>query len=132
MPMPESKTSDVLLQIQSAWQEAQAQLAMLREQVEHTTELAQAKVQSNLLARALDKAYRDLGAAVWVEVTKGKMALPNSLVSVRKALEGVTQEIRTQNESIDALLAEGEEAAARSKQKAGSASKAVASSSKRR
>ena len=130
--MAEPKPSDVVKQIQQAWNEAQAQLSVLREQVEHATALAQAKVTSNLGERDLDRAYRDLGEAVWAEVSKGKMQLPASLTSVRKALEAVTTKIQAQNGSINDLLDEGADIARRLQEKMAHASKGVASLNKKR
>jgi predicted nucleic acid-binding Zn-ribbon protein len=130
--MAEPKPSDVVKQIQQAWNEAQAQLSVLREQVEHATALAQAKVSSNLGERDLDRAYRDLGEAVWAEVSKGKMQLPATLSSVRKALEAVTTKIQAQNASINDLLAEGADIAKRLQEKMAHASKGVASLNKKR
>ncbi|MFZ5440610.1 MAG: hypothetical protein ACOZQL_11420 [Myxococcota bacterium] len=127
-----NQQSEVLRQIQAAWDEAQAQLAVLREQVEHASSIAQAKVSSNMLERDLDRAYRDLGEAVWAEVSKGKLALPSNLSSVRKSLEAVTQKIRAQNASINDLLAEGAEIAKRLQEKMASASKGVAGHAKKR
>lgn len=124
--------NDVVRQIQEAWAEAQAQLAVLREQVEHATAMAQAKVGSNMLERDLDRAYRDLGEAVWAEVSKGKLQLPSNLSSIRKLLEGVTQKIRVQNASINDLLAEGAEVAKRLQEKMSAASKGVAGAKKTR
>ncbi len=121
-----------LQQIQQAWAEAQAQLSILREQVEYATKMAQAKVGSNVLDRDLDRAYRDLGEAVWAEVSKGKLQLPSNLVTVRKLLEGVTQKIRVQNASINDLLAEGAEVAKRLQEKISAASKGVAGAAKKR
>ena len=130
--MADPRQTDVVKQIQAAWDEAQAQLVILREQVEHTTAMAQAKVQSNLLERDLDRAYRDLGEAVWAEVSKGKLALPAHIANVKKALEQVTVRIQAQNASINDLLAEGAEIAKRLEQKMRIASKAVAQQAKRK
>ncbi len=129
---PPSQNQQTLQQIQAAWQEAQAQLAVLREQVEYAASMAQAKVGSNMLDRDLDRAYRDLGEAVWAEVSKGKLQLPQNLTSVRKLLEGVTQKIRAQNASINDLLAEGAEIAKRLQEKITAASKGVAGGAKKR
>lgn len=130
--MPPSPNDAVLKQIQAAWDEAQAQLRALREQVDHLNEVAQAKVSSNLLERDMDRAYRDLGEAVWAEVSKGRMQLGNSLANVKKALEVVTQKIQAQNASINDLLAEGAEVAKRLQEKMSAASKSVAPPPKRR
>jgi hypothetical protein len=126
------KQSDVIKQIQAAWDEAQAQLTLLREQVEHATTMAQAKVQSNMNERDLDRAYRELGEAVWAEVSKGKLQLPANLSSVKKSLEAVTNKIRAQNASINDLLQEGADIAKRLQEKMSSASKGVAGPQKRR
>jgi hypothetical protein len=126
------KQTEVIKQIQAAWDEAQAQLTLLREQVEHATAMAQAKVQSNLHQRELDKAYRDLGEAVWAEVSKGKLQLPPSLSTVKKSLEVVTNKIRAQNASINDLLSEGADLAKRLQEKMATASKGVAAPPKKR
>ena len=126
------QNQEMLRQIQAAWEEAQAQLHVLKSQVEHAAAMAQAKVGSNMLDRDLDRAYRDLGEAVWAEVSKGKLQLPQNLGTVRKLLEGVTQKIRTQNNSINDLLAEGADIAKRLQEKMSAASKGVAGTPKKR
>jgi hypothetical protein len=126
------QNNETLRQIQAAWEEAQAQLHVLKSQVEHAAAMAQAKVGSNMLDRDLDRAYRDLGEAVWAEVSKGKLQLPQNLGTVRKLLEGVTQKIRTQNNSINDLLAEGADIAKRLQEKMSAASKGVAGGQKKR
>ena len=126
------QNQEMLRQIQAAWEEAQAQLHVLKSQVEHAAAMAQAKVGSNMLDRDLDRAYRDLGEAVWAEVSKGKLQLPQNLGTVRKLLEGVTQKIRTQNNSINDLLAEGADIAKRLQEKMSAASKGVAGAPKKR
>ena len=126
------QNAEMLRQIQAAWEEAQAQLHVLKSQVEHAAAMAQAKVGSNMLDRDLDRAYRDLGEAVWAEVSKGKLVLPANLTAVRKLLEGVTQKIRTQNNSINDLLAEGADIAKRLQEKMSAASKGVAGAPKKR
>jgi septal ring factor EnvC (AmiA/AmiB activator) len=132
MPPPPTTNDATLKQIQAAWDEAQAQLAHLKEQVEHLNQVAQAKVASNLLERDMDRAYRDLGEAVWAEVSKGRMQLGSSLGAVKKALEVVTQKIQAQNASINDLLAEGADVARRLQEKISTASKSVAPPPKRR
>jgi hypothetical protein len=129
---PSSQQSETLKQIQQAWDEAQGQLALLREQVEHASAMAQAKVSSNMNERDLDRAYRELGEAVWAEVSKGKLQLPAGLSPVKKALDQVTQKIRAQNASINDLLAEGADIAKRLQEKMAHASKAVAHPPKKR
>ena len=126
------QNNETLKQIQAAWEEAQAQLHVLKSQVEHAAAMAQAKVGSNMLDRDLDRAYRDLGEAVWAEVSKGKLQLPQNLTTVRKLLEGVTQRIRNQNNSINDLLAEGADIAKRLQEKMSAASKGVAGAPKKR
>jgi hypothetical protein len=123
---------DTLKQIQAAWDEAQAQLVALRKQVVQATEMARAKVSMNLLERDLDRAYRDLGEAVWAEVSKGKLTLSPSLSGVKKALEQVTRRIQEQNATINDLLSEGAEIAKVLQEKMTSPSKTVAAAAKKK
>ena len=127
-PNPQTET---LRQIQAAWEQAQGQVADLRAQVEHMASLAQAKVAQNTLERDLDRAFRDLGEAVWANVSKGKLQLPPAFVSVMKALESVTRKIQEQNASINDLLAEGNEIALRLKKSAATKSAVVSRDKKR-
>jgi hypothetical protein len=120
--MPDPKT-ETLKAIQAAWNAAQDQLNQLREQVAHNADLAQAKVSMNFLERDLDRAYRDLGEAVWAQVSKGKLQLPSNVAPVLKALEQVTKRIQEQNASINDLLSEGAEIASRLKGKLATGSK---------
>lgn len=108
---------ETLKQIQEAWNTAQSQLNELRDQVEYAAKMAQAKVTQNFLERDLERAYRDLGEAVWVQVSKGRLQLPKELATVLKALETVTKKIQEQNQSINDLLSEGAEVASRLKPK---------------
>lgn len=117
--------------IQEAWKSAQDQVVELRAQVEYLANLAQAKVQKNILDRDVDRAFRDLGEAVWAQVSKGKLQLPDSLKPVMKALDSVTNRIQEQNASINDLLAEGAEIASRLKNKLGSKTPVAASGKKR-
>ena len=102
----------------------------LRKQVEHMASLASAKVQQNLLERDLDRAFRELGEAVWAQISKGKLTLPSQFATVMKALEAVTRRIQEQNASINDLFAEGTEIANRLKKSA--AKSTVASQLKKR
>lgn len=106
-------TPDALKQIGEAWEHAQDQLADLREQVKRTTDLAMAKTQSNFLERDRDKALRNLGEAVWVQVQKGKLQLPPGFRDIAKAMEDVQKKIAVEQAEIADLLKEGEEAVAR-------------------
>ncbi|MFZ5471922.1 MAG: hypothetical protein ACOZIN_21030 [Myxococcota bacterium] len=105
-------------QIHAAWEQAQRQLADLRAQVEHTTELAQLKVQANFLERDLDRALRDFGQAVWAQVQKGKLVLPGTLTAAQRAMQEAQKKVDKQNADIADLLNEGQEAASRLKGKA--------------
>lgn len=128
--MPEQRGSDVMKQMANAWEEAQGQLKDLRKQAEKMTALAQAKVQSSFLERDLDRAYRDLGEAVWAQVSRGALTLPKGMAAVLKALEAVTKRIQEQNASINDLLSEGAEVATKLKEKM--AKTAVATKDKKR
>ena len=129
--MTPNPPTDTLRQIQAAWEAAQGQVTDLRKQVEHMANLAQAKVAQNMMERDLDRAFRDLGEAVWAQVSKGKLQLPPAMAAVMKSLETVTRKIQEQNASINDLLAEGNEIANRLKKSAATKS-AVASQNKKR
>jgi hypothetical protein len=101
---------DILKQINDAWNEAKAQLAQLRAAVERTSELALAKMESNLLARDRDRALRDLGEAVWAQVKAGKVSLPPTLSTATKAMQEVEKKAEAQNREINSLIMEGGEA----------------------
>ncbi len=112
--MAESK-QEVLQRISQAWKTAQDQLEELRSAVERTGELAQLKLKSELLTRELDRAYRDLGEAVWAQMKKGDLELPPATASAVKAVEEVERRQAAQATSINDLLGEGVEVAERSK-----------------
>jgi hypothetical protein len=111
------KQSEVMKQIQQAFQAAQAQLAQLREQVTHTAELARLNSQGNYLQMEKDKALRNLGEAVWRLAQKGKLELPSSLAPAVKAVEAAEQKAAMHASQITDILAEGEAVAARLKGK---------------
>jgi hypothetical protein len=127
---------DIIQQISAAWETAQRQLADLREQVQRTTELANAKVSSNFLERERDKALRDFGEAVWAQVHKNKVALPAAFAGAVRAMQEMQKRIDAQNSEISDLLKEGNEAAARLNVRKGTNSKsgktAVAAKGKKR
>lgn len=129
--MTPNPQAEKIREIQAAWEAAQGQVTDLRRQVEHMASLAQAKVSQNLLDRDLDRAFRDLGEAVWAQVSKGKLQLNASFTQVMKSLEIVTRKIQEQNASINDLLAEGNEIANRLK-KTAAVKSAVASQPKKR
>lgn len=128
-PNPQSET---LKNIQAAFESAQGQVLDLRKQVEHMANLAQAKVQQNLLERDLDRAFRELGEAVWAQISKGKLQLPSQFSTVMKALDAVTKRIQEQNASINDLFAEGNEIANRLARRTAAPKSGVASQQKKR
>ena len=123
---------DAVRQILEAWGASRAQLRVLREQVEHATALAQARTHSGLAERELDRAYRALGEAVWAEVSRGTLALPEGLGGIGAALAALTRQVQAQGASLRELLAEGEALAGGREEKARSASKTVATHPRKR
>jgi hypothetical protein len=111
------KQTEVMKQIQQAFQAAQAQLAQLREAVTHTAELARLNSRGNSLQMEKDKALRELGEAVWRQVQKGKLELPSSLAAQLKAVEAAEQRAAAHASEITDILQEGEAVAARLKGK---------------
>ena len=115
MPNP-SNSQDVIHQLTEAWKSAQSQLQELRAAVERTGQMAQLKVQTEFTARELDRAYWDLGEAVWQQLKKGKLELPRSvaaLSSAVQAVEAVEAKQAQQAASIQEILSEGTEVAGR-------------------
>ncbi len=100
-------------QLQTAWEQAQAQLAHLREQVAIHAELAQAKVQSGALLDERSIALKGLGEAVWAQVQKGKLQLPAALQGALKTVQEVERRIEKQNQEITDLLRQADEPARR-------------------
>lgn len=75
--------------------------------------MAHLKVQSEFLGRDLDRAYRDLGEAVWKASKNGKLELPRSLSAVARSVDEVEKKLAAQAASINDILAEGAEVAGR-------------------
>lgn len=132
-PLSDNARQDVIQQITEAWKNAQAQLEELREAVERTGQMAQLKVQSEFTGRDLDRAYRDLGEAVWAQVKKGSLELPRALSSAAKAVEEVERKLAAQAADISDILSEGREVAGRIRaEKKGSAKTPLAAKGKKR
>jgi hypothetical protein len=126
------KQSETLRQIQQAFQNAQSQMAQLRQQVEKHAELARAKTQHEFIQKEKERALRELGEAVLNQVRKGRLELPSSLASLVKAVEQAEKKEEAQVREITDLLQEGEEAAQRLKEKkAGGAHSGVAPRTKK-
>lgn len=128
--MSAQSQSEVLKQLGQAWDQAQRQLSDLRTQVEQTAALATAKVTLNALERDLDRAYRDLGEAVWQQVQAGRVKLPSGVGALQKAVDAVHQRIEDENAGLRDLLAEGHEAAGRLKAKGRTTSKTTVAQTK--
>jgi chromosome segregation ATPase len=111
------KQSETLRQIQQAFENAQSQMAQLRQQVEKHAELARAKTQHEFIQKEKERALRELGEAVLNQVRKGRLELPSTLAPLVKAVEQAEKKEEAQTREISDLLQEGEEAAQRLKEK---------------
>jgi len=111
----DSKQSEVVKQINEAFQEAQARLAQLREAVERNTDLARANARTTVLKDQKEKALKDLGEAVWRQVQKGRLELPAGFAAALKAVEAAEQAAEAHARELTDILMEGEEVAARLK-----------------
>lgn len=132
-PLSENAKQDVIQQIAHAWKTAQAQLEELRAAVERTGHMAQLKVQSEFTNRELDRAYRDLGEAVWAQAKKGALELPRGVSSAARAVEEVERKLAAQAADISDILSEGRELAGRMRaEKKGSAKTPLAAKGKKR
>jgi len=108
---------ELLHQITAAWQHAKQQLEDLKRVVAENTQLAQTQFKTSALVRERDMAYRNLGAAVWDLVKKGKLTLPPALQVAQKACKAAEDRAEAQAREINDLLKEGAEAAERQLQK---------------
>lgn len=113
--MANPPNTEALKQISEAWEQAKSQLTALRDQVEKAGELANLKLQSAVLERDEDKAFRDFGQAVWAQVQKGGLKLPPSLAQAAKAMQELQKKRDAHSKEINDLLEEGREAADRMK-----------------
>ncbi|MBZ4422064.1 hypothetical protein [Myxococcus sp. RHSTA-1-4] len=109
------KQSEVVKQINQAFQEAQARLAQLREAVERNTDLARANARTTVLKDQKERALKELGEVVWRQVQKGKLELPAGFASVLKAVEAAEQAAEAHARELTDILREGEEVAERLK-----------------
>ena len=128
----EPKQSELIVQINHAWEQAQEQLEKLKLEVLRTSQMAQASLQAKFLGRDRDRAFRDLGEAVWIHMRKGKLQLPPALTAPVKAVLEVEKKLESQSREINDLLKEGEEAAARMKAKKAPRNSVVAGKGKKR
>jgi hypothetical protein len=111
------KQAEVFQQIQQTFQQAQGQMAQLRNAVERTAELARMKAESDYLVLAKKRALEDLGEAVYRLAQKGKLELPASVAPLVKAVDEADRKAEVHASAILDILKEGEEAAARLKGK---------------
>jgi flagellar hook-associated protein FlgK len=109
------KQSEVVKQINEAFQAAQARLAQLREAVERNTDLARANAKATVLKDQKDRALKELGEVVWRQVQKGKLELPAGFASLLKGVEAAEQAAEAHARELTDILREGEEVAERLK-----------------
>ncbi len=111
------KQAEVFQQIQQTFQQAQGQMAQLRNAVERTAELARMKAESDYLVLAKKRALEELGEAVYRLAQKGKLELPATVAPLVKAVDEADRKAEVQASAILDILKEGEEVAARLKGK---------------
>jgi hypothetical protein len=109
------KQSEVMKQINEAFQSAQARLTQLREAVERNTDLARANAKATVLKDQKDRALKELGEVVWRQVQKGKLELPAGFATALKAVEAAEQAAEAHARELTDILREGEEVAERLK-----------------
>jgi non-ribosomal peptide synthetase component F len=126
------KQSEVLQQINTAWEQAREQLEKLRREVERNSAMAQASLQTKFLNRDRDQALRDFGEAVWTHMKKGKLQLPPALTAAVKAMLEVEKRLEAQAAHIDDLLQEGKEAAERLRERKSVGNSVVTNKAKKR
>ncbi len=115
--MAAEKQSDVIKQLQLAWEQSKEQMERLKKEVQKANEMAQASIQAKFAKREKDEALRDFGEAVWAHMKKGKLQMPPALSGAVKAMLEAEKKLEAQTSQINDLLAEGQEAAERMKKK---------------
>ncbi|TQF12383.1 aminoacyltransferase [Myxococcus llanfairpwllgwyngyllgogerychwyrndrobwllllantysiliogogogochensis] len=111
----DAKQSEVVKQINEAFQAAQARLAQLREAVERNTDLARANARATVLKDQKDRALKELGDLVYRQIQKGRLELPAGFASALKAIEAAEQAAEAHARELTDILREGEEVAERLK-----------------
>jgi hypothetical protein len=112
--MPSTPTSSELIkQITETFAKAQERFHELRDAVERTSEMAIANAKANWIGQEREKAFRDLGEAVWSAVQEGELSLPSSVGPALKRVQDLEKKRQAQAAAILDILKEGEEAADR-------------------
>nr|WP_255653382.1 hypothetical protein [Myxococcus sp. XM-1-1-1] len=109
------KQSEVVKQINEAFQAAQARLAQLREAVERNSDLARANAKATVLKDQKERAFKELGEVVYRQIQKGRLELPAGFASALKAIEAAEQAAEAHARELTDILREGEEVAERLK-----------------
>ncbi|RKH09255.1 hypothetical protein D7V97_17210 [Corallococcus sp. CA053C] len=109
------KQSEVMRQINEAFQAAEAKLARLREAVERNTELARANGKAAFLKDKKEQAHRELGEAVWQSVQQGRLELPAGFARLLASIAAAEKASADHAAQLTDLLREGEEVAERLK-----------------
>ncbi|AGC45494.1 MULTISPECIES: hypothetical protein [Myxococcus] len=111
----DAKQTEVMKQINEAFQSAQARLTQLREAVERNTDLARANAKATVLKDQKDRALKELGELVYRQIQKGKLELPAGFASALKSIEAAEQAAEAHARELTDILREGEEIAERLK-----------------
>ncbi|RKH55453.1 MULTISPECIES: hypothetical protein [Corallococcus] len=111
------KQTEVMRQINEAFQAAEAKLAKLREAVERNTELARANGKAAFLKDKKEQTHRELGEAVWQAVQAGRLELPPNFARLLQSIAAAEKAAADHAASLTDLLREGEEVADRLKVK---------------
>ncbi|MCL2625391.1 MAG: hypothetical protein FWD46_01050 [Cystobacterineae bacterium] len=103
-----TKSSELLIDIQRTWEEAQQQLVALRKQVQERTTLECFLSEREQAEQRRQKALGDLGLAIYEEIEKGALMPPKRweglLERVKEALRGAEE----QRQKLSELLDEGQ------------------------
>ncbi|RKH13817.1 hypothetical protein D7Y13_31625 [Corallococcus praedator] len=109
------KQSEVMKQINEAFQAAESKLAKLREAVERNTELARANGKAAFLKDKKEQTHREFGEAVWQSIQQGRLTLPPGFDRFLAAIAAAEKASADHAAQLTDLLREGEEAAERLK-----------------
>ena len=106
------ESSELLANLQKAWEEAQHQLIKLRKQVEERAALENFWSEKVQVDQKRQKALSDLGAAVYEDIQQGAIAPPKRWEGLLQRVAEVMQKAQEQQQKLSELLEEGQALAA--------------------
>lgn len=103
-----TKSSELLIEIQKNWEEAQRQLAELRKQVEGRVVFEKLLSEKERAEEKRQEALSDLGWVVYEEIQRGALRPPTHWEGLLERIRGVLKKTQEQRQRLSELLDEGQ------------------------